>query len=138
MEELSASFCFDIIQSHTRMDADQAEASRIRIQLKNSKIADKPHIAGLQAGLLAFFISQQAPRRGTKLYCADEALWRVPGEIQGEVLVEIGDIRHPALARQAKPLSITVNPRIVGPAMHVKLGDGNYFVSDTALLVVPM
>src|SRR5438270_7706460 len=120
------------------MDANQAEASLIRIQLKNSKIADEPHVARLETSLLAFLIGQQTTRCGTKLYCADEALWRVPRQIQGEILVEIGHVGHPALARQPQPFAIAVDPRVVGPAMNVKLRDRNYFMSDTALLVVPV
>ena len=60
------------------------------------------------------------------------------GQIQNEILVQIGNVSHATLAGQAKQFTFTCDPRIVSAAMHIQLGNGDYLVGYPALLIVPM
>src|SRR5437773_4028902 len=120
------------------MNTDKAKTSFSGIQFEDSKITDEPHLPRLKAGVFAFFVREQASRCRAKLDYLDKAFWRMSSQVQDEILVQIGYICHTALSRQAKHLAFARDPGIVGATVHINLGDGNYLVSDAALLVIPM
>src|SRR5438270_4965487 len=127
-----------MIQRNARMNTDKANTLFLEIQFKHSKIADEPHLPRLKPGLLPFLVGEQTTRRRAKLHRLDEAFWRMSRQIQNEILVQVCHVRHAALPGQSKHFAFAGDPRIVGASMHINLSDGNYLVSDAALLIVPM
>src|SRR5436305_11741659 len=120
------------------MNTDQAKTLLFLVEFEHSEIANEPHFARLKASLLALLVGEQATRRGTKFDRLNETFRRVPGQIQNKILVQICHIRHTALTGQAKYFYFALDPCVVGPPVHINLRHGNDFVSDSALLVVPM
>src|SRR3954470_17843613 len=137
-QKVSAGLSPNIVQCDPGMNTDEAKALFFLVELKHSEITDEPYLARLKAGLLAFLVGQQATGRGTKLDCLDEALWGMPGQIQDEILVQVCDIGHSTLSRQAQDLAFAFDPCIIGSSLHINLCGSNYLVSNSALLVVPV
>src|ERR1700678_2038895 len=92
----------------------------------------------LPAGLAAFVISYETARSSTKFDQVGKALGRMPREVQHEILMEVRDICHTALAWKTNSLIGTFNPGIIGAAVNIHLCDGDHLVGNSSLLVMPV
>src|SRR5579885_2784609 len=54
------------------------------------------------------------------------------------MLVQVSNVSHPALAGQAEQFAFAPDPCIVSTAVYIDLSHRDYFVSNAALLIVPM